>query len=411
MANIDEDLTGYPYYKSNVPGVAFVAASKHTWALNEVQRFFIEDTRLGVPAEFTDEGIRGVEHFKATDFPTQLGLGQTWDRTLIHKIGEVEGREAHALGYVNVYAPIMDVMRDPRWGRCLESYGEDPFLVSELAIQMVNGMQSQQIVSTMKHFCIYADNEGAREGYARNNPRCPPREAEMLHLWPYERVIREANPLGVMCSYNDYDGVPIESSHYYLTDVLRTRFGFKGYVVSDSGAVEYLAKKHHTATDMKDAVRQSVLAGLNVRTTFTPPETYVTPLRELVREGAVPMSVLDDRVRDVLRVKFWEGLFDEPYRPLTNADATVLSPKMLRWLCEPPANAWCSLKIKKISCRSTQQKSKPSPICGPNADNPDYAKDHYGPINAPMLLPLRQALEEALRWQGRILFTRKVPIF
>src|SRR5579859_1708818 len=106
VANIDEDLTGYPYYKSGVPGVAFIwPASKHAWALNEVQRFFIEDTRLGVPAEFTDEGIRGVEHFKATDFPTQLGIGQTWDRALIRKIGEVEGREARALGYANVYAP------------------------------------------------------------------------------------------------------------------------------------------------------------------------------------------------------------------------------------------------------------------------------------------------------------------
>src|SRR5208282_3510646 len=213
VANIDEQLNGYPYYKKNLPGTEFMwPASKHTWALNEVQRFFIEDTRLGVPAEFTDEGIRGVESYKATDFPTPLGLGCTWDRDLIHNIGEVEGSEAHALGYANVYAPIMDVMRDPRWGRCLESYGEDPFLVSELGIQMVKGMQGERIVSTMKHFCIYSDNIGAREGYARVDPQCSPREAEMIQLWPYERVIREANPLGVMSSYNDYDGVVIEGS-------------------------------------------------------------------------------------------------------------------------------------------------------------------------------------------------------
>ena len=141
VGNIDEHLTGFFYYnETDLPGVAYIwPASKHCWALNEVQRFFIEDTRLGVPAEFTDEGIRGVEHYKATDFPTQLGLGQTWDRELIRKVGEITGQEGYALGYANVYAPIMDVMRDPRWGRCEESYGESPFLVSELAIQMVRG--------------------------------------------------------------------------------------------------------------------------------------------------------------------------------------------------------------------------------------------------------------------------------
>ena len=394
VANIDEHLNGYPYYKKNLPGTEFMwPASKHTWALNEVQRFFIEDTRLGTPAEFTDEGIRGVESYKATDFPTPLALGCTWDRELIHEIGTVEGKESHALGYDNVYAPIMDVMRDPRWGRCLESYGEDPFLVSELGIQMVRGMQGQGIVSTMKHFCIYADNIGAREGFARLDPQCSPREAEMLHLWPYERVIREANPLGVMCSYNDYDGVVIEGSHYYLTDVLRTRFGFKGYVVSDSDAVEYLSKKHHVAADYKEAVRQSVMAGLNVRTTFTPPADYVLPVRELVKSGAIPMPVLDDRVRDVLRVKMWEGLFDAPYRPLTNADAAVLSPENVAVAKRAARESLVLLKNENSLLPLDAGKIKSIALCGPDADNPDYAHDHYGPL-ATHVVTVREALTE-----------------
>lgn len=155
VANIDEQLNGYPYWRKNLPGGEYLwPASKHTWALNEVQRFFIEDTRLGIPAEFSNEGIRGIEHVQATCFPTQLGLGQTWNRDLIRRLGEVTGREARVLGYHNVYAPIMDVMRDPRWGRCEESYGEDPFLVSELGIQMVRALQSQGVVSTLKHYCI-----------------------------------------------------------------------------------------------------------------------------------------------------------------------------------------------------------------------------------------------------------------
>ncbi len=410
IANIDEHLNGYPYYKKKLPGTEFMwPASKHTWALNEVQRFFIEDTRLGTPAEFTDEGIRGVENYKATDFPTPLALGCTWDRDLIHQIGVVEGREAHALGYDNVYAPIMDVMRDPRWGRCLESYGEDPYLVSELGIQMVRGMQSQGIVSTMKHFCIYSDNIGAREGYARVDPQCSPREAEMIQLWPYERVIRDANPLGVMSSYNDYDGVVIEGSHYYLTDLLRTRFGFKGYVVSDSDAVEYLATKHHVAADYKEAVRQSVMAGLNVRTTFSPPDVYANVVRELVKSGAIPMSVLDDRVRDVLRVKFWEGLFDHPFRPLTNVDAEVLSPENVAVALRAARESLVLLKNQGQLLPLDPSKIKKIALCGPNADNPDYAHDHYGPL-ATHVVTVREALIERLGSQA-VLYSRGCDFF
>jgi beta-glucosidase len=411
VANIDEDLTGYPYFKRNVPGVAYIwPASKHAWALNEIQRFFIEDTRLGVPAEFTDEGIRGVEHFKATDFPTELSMGQTWDRALIRQVGEVTGREAHALGYDNVYAPILDVMRDPRWGRCEENYGEDPFLVSELAIQMVKGMQSQNIVSTMKHFAIYSSDMGAREGSARTDPQIPLREVEMIHLWPYERVIREANPLGVMCSYNDYDGVPIAGSHYYLTDVLRTRMGFKGYVVSDSGAVEDLSGKHHVAANYKEAVRQTVMAGLNVRTTFNPPDVYVKPLRELVKEGSVPMSVIDDRVRDVLRVKMWEGLFDAPYRPLTNADEIVLNPKNLEIARQVSRECLVLLKNENNLLPLDASKIKTIAICGPNADNENYAKGHYGPDN-PDVVTLRHSLENRFAGKVNILYAKGCDFF
>lgn len=406
VANLDEHLNGYAYFDEKLPGVEYLwPASKHAWALNEVQRFFIEDTRLGIPAEFTDEGIRGVEALKATCFPTQLGMGQTWNRELIRQMGEITGREARALGYHNVYAPILDVMRDPRWGRCEESYGEDPFLVSELGIQMVRGIQAQQVVATLKHFAIYAANQGAREGLSRVNPRCPPREAEMLHLWPFERVIREAGPLGVMSSYNDYDGVPVQGSHYYLTDVLRTRFGFRGYVVSDSDAVEYLSAKHHTAADYKDAVRQAVLAGLNVRTTFNPPDVFVKPLRELVAEGAVPMAVLDARVRDVLRVKLWEGLFDRPYHPLKTADAEVLRAENLAVAARASRECLVLLKNENNLLPLDAARLKTIAVCGPNADSTAYASGHYGPLAAPVVT-VRRALEERFAGQARILYAR-----
>ena len=326
MGAIDEHLNGFQQWGLPPSDNEYVwPASRHAWALNEVQRFFVEETRLGIPVDFTNEGIRGVESYKATNFPTQLGLGHTWNRKLIHQIGLITGREARMLGYTNVYAPILDVGRDQRWGRYEEVYGESPYLVAELGIEMVRGMQhNHQVAATGKHFIAYSNNKGAREGMARVDPQMSPREVEMIHVYPFKRVIQEAGLLGVMSSYNDYDGFPIQSSYYWLTTRLRGQMGFRGYVVSDSDAVEYLYTKHGTAKDMKEAVRQSVEAGLNVRCTFRSPDSYVLPLRELVQEGGLSEEVINDRVRDILRVKFLVGLFDAPYQTdLKGADDEV----------------------------------------------------------------------------------------
>lgn len=190
---------------------------------------------------------------------------------------------------------------------------------------MVRGMQQDyQVAATGKHFIAYSNNKGGREGMSRVDPQMSPREVEMVHVYPFKRVIREAGLLGVMSSYNDYDGFPIQSSYYWLTTRLRGEMGFRGYVVSDSDAVEYLYTKHNTAKDMKEAVRQSVEAGLNVRCTFRSPDSYVLPLRELVKEGGLSEEVINDRVRDILRVKFLVGLFDHPYQTdLKGADEEV----------------------------------------------------------------------------------------
>ena len=205
--------------------------------------------------------------------------------------------------------------RDQRWGRYEEVYGESPYLVAELGVEMVKGLQEDfQVASTGKHFLAYSNNKGGREGMARTDPQMPPHEVENIHVYPWREVIGRAGMLGAMSCYNDYDGTPVQGSDYWLMRRLRGEFGFKGYVVSDSDAVEYLYTKHNTAADMKEAVRQSVLAGLNVRCTFRSPDSYILPLRELVEEGRIPMSVIDDRVRDILRVKFLVGAFDRPYQ-------------------------------------------------------------------------------------------------
>ena len=307
IANIDEELNGLRRTQYSYP------FSKHAEAINTIQKWFIEETRLGIPVDFTNEGIHGLTHDRATPLPAPISIGSTWDKDLVNQAGEIVGREAKVLGYTNVYAPILDVARDQRWGRVLECYGEDPYLVAELGKQMVNGIQSQGVVSTLKHFAVYSVPKGGRDGNARTDPHVAPREMHQLFLYPFKEVIKDCRPLGVMSSYNDWDGVPVSASHYFLTELLRGEFGFRGYVVSDSYAVEQVYDKHHVAVDNKDAVRQVAEAGLNVRTDFSAPGKYIQPLRELVKEGKLSMETLDCNVTDVLRVKFEMGLFDSPY--------------------------------------------------------------------------------------------------
>ncbi|GAL79513.1 beta-glucosidase [Algibacter lectus] len=312
IANIDEHLNTIWNQEKTHTKYAF-PYSTHAEAINTVQKWFIEETRMGIPVDFTNEGVHGLCHEKATPLPAPIGIGSTWNKDLVYKAGTIVGREAKALGYTNVYAPILDVARDQRWGRVLECYGEEPFHISEMGKQMVLGIQSEGVASTLKHFAVYSVPKGARDGDARTDPHVAPREMFQLHLYPFKKVIKEAAPMGIMSSYNDYDGVPVTASPYFLTELLREQFGFNGYVVSDSEAVEYVSEKHHVAADYKEAVRQVIEAGLNVRTTFRTPESFVEPLRELIAEGKISMQTIDSRVADVLRVKFRLGLFDSPY--------------------------------------------------------------------------------------------------
>lgn len=405
---IDEHLNGFrqwglpPSDNENV-----WPASRHAWALNEVQRFFVEDTRLGIPVDFTNEGIRGIESYKATNFPTQLGLGHTWNRELIRQVGLITGREARMLGYTNVYAPILDVGRDQRWGRYEEVYGESPYLVAELGIEMVRGLQhNHQVAATAKHFAAYSNNKGAREGMSRVDPQMSPREVENIHIYPFKRVIREAGLLGVMSSYNDYDGIPIQGSYYWLMTRLRQEMGFRGYVVSDSDAVEYLYTKHNTAKDMKEAVRQSVEAGLNVRCTFRSPDSFVLPLRELVKEGGLSEEVINDRVRDILRVKFLIGLFDTPYQTnLAGADEEVEKEANEAVALQASRESVVLLKNADGTLPLNIDRIKKIAVCGPNADEEGYALTHYGPLAVEVTTVLEGILEK-VQGKAEVLYTK-----
>jgi beta-glucosidase len=384
IANIDEHLNSIARNPKSHSSLSY-PYSKHASAINQVQRFFIEETRLGIPVDFTNEGIRGLCHDRATSFPSQLGLASSWDVSLVEAVGKVTGVEARALGYTNVYSPILDLPRDPRWGRTVECYSEDPYLTATLGRTMVEALQHQHVVSTPKHFAVYSVPKGGRDGSVRTDPEVTAREVETLYLAPFRAAIQDAGALGVMSSYNDYDGVPITGSPYFLTDVLRRRWGFKGYVVSDSKAVEFIETKHHVARDYADAVRQAVVAGLNVRTEFTEPDVYIGAVRELVRDGRLPIATVDDRVRDVLRVKLWLGLFDEPYNPRPETADTLVRTKEHLDIALRAARESIVLLKNDADVLPLKKAYKKILVTGPGAAETESSVSRYGPSNLPVV--------------------------
>lgn len=262
------------------------------------------------------------------------------------------------------------------------------------------------MAATGKHFAAYSNNKGAREGMARVDPQMSPREVENIHIYPFKRVIREAGMLGVMSSYNDYDGIPVQGSYYWLTTRLRGEMGFRGYVVSDSDAVEYLYTKHGTAKDMKEAVRQSVEAGLNVRCTFRSPDSFVLPLRELVKEGGLSEEVINDRVRDILRVKFLIGLFDAPYQTdLAGADREVEKEENEAIALQASHESVVLLKNADELLPLDINSTKKIAVCGPNANEEGYALTHYGPLAVEVTTVL-EGIQEKTKGKAEVLYTK-----
>lgn len=381
IGNIDEQHNGLGKFKSqfSYPYRSSVEA-RHT-----MQRWFVENTRLGIPVDFTNEGIRGLCHDRATFFPAQCGQGATWNKELIARIGEVTAKEANALGYTNIYSPILDIAQDPRWGRVVECYGEDPFLVGTLGKQMITALQKENLVATPKHFAVYSIPVGGRDEDTRTDPHVAPREMRTLYLEPFRMAFQEAGALGVMSSYNDYDGVPVSASSYFLTDILRKDWGFKGYVVSDSEAVEFVHTKHKVAETLVDAAAAVVNAGLNIRTQFTPPQDFILPLREAIASGKVSQQMLDTRVAEILRIKFYLGLFDNPYRGNTKeVEAVVHSDEHKQVSLEAARQSIVLLKNDK-QILPLSKDLKRIAVIGPNANERKNLICRYGPANAPLI--------------------------
>ena len=382
VANIDEHCNGVRLEQE------YTGHVEHGKLLNDIQRWFIEETRLGIPVDFTNEGIRGVCHKDASNFPSQLGIGATFDRDLTRRIGVITGKEGRALGYTNIYSPILDTVRDPRWGRTIECYGESPYLVGELGVQQVLGLQSEGVASTTKHFAAYSHPNGGRDARGRTDPQIPFRDMHEILMHPFQKVFTESNPKGTMSSYNTFDGIPVTGSSYFLTELLREEYGFKGYVVSDSGAVTRLTRQHGVAEDFDDAVAQAVNAGMNVRTNFKKMEEFVEALRRVIKDGRVTEETLDKRVADVLRVKFELGLFDKPFVEPEKAPGIIHQQAHEEATLEAARKSIVLLKNENKMLPLKKDSIKTILVTGPGADDISPMISRYGPSESPVITPL-----------------------
>ncbi len=302
-------------------GVSSRTPTETVELVNALQRYLVEETRLGIPAFMHEEGLHGFAARDATHFPQAIALASTWDPELVEKVYTVVAREIRVRGPRLVLTPVVDVARDPRWGRIEETYGEDPFLVSEMGLASVRGFQGDtlplaegRVLATLKHMTGHGQPEsGTNIGPANISERI----LREVFFPPFERAVREGGAQSVMASYNEIDGVPSHVNRWLLDDVLRGEWGFQGMVVADYEAINQLVSRHQVAESPEDAAVQALTAGVDAEL----PDRKVYPeLVELVRQGVVDEGLVDKAVSRNLRLKFLAGLFEDPYADAKEAE-------------------------------------------------------------------------------------------
>lgn len=289
-----------------------VAPRDGAHALNAFQRWLIETTRLGVPAIAHEEALTGFMTEGATQFPSPLNFGATWNPALIRRVADAIRRQMRAVGTHQALAPVADVARDARWGRIEETVGEDPFLVGAIVSAYVAGLQGDDlregIVATLKHFCGYSGSEGGRNFAPLH---AGPRELADVFLLPFEMAVKTAGAQSVMNAYQEIDGIPCAASRFLLTETLRERWGFGGVVVADYFAVRMLHQLHRVTETPAQSAVAALRAGLDVELPMT--ECYQPGLLEALARGDVDLATIDCAVRRVLRMKLALGIFERPY--------------------------------------------------------------------------------------------------
>lgn len=297
---------------TRIGGATVLAPGESAAFANSIQRYLVEETRLGIPAIIHEESCAGYTARDATCFPQAIGLASTWEPALIEQMGEVIRRQMRAVGAHHTLAPVLDVARDPRWGRTEETFGEDPYLISQMGIAYVRGVQSGDladgIVCTGKHFLGYGASEGGMNWAPVHLGR---REILEVYAWPFEAAIREAGLASMMNSYAEIDGVPLGASRELLNDLLRGPLGFDGVVVSDYFTVTTLLDYHAIAADEGEAAIRALEAGMDVELPAL--RCYGEPLKQKIEAGRVDVALVDTAARRLLRMKFQLGLFEKPY--------------------------------------------------------------------------------------------------
>jgi beta-glucosidase len=281
---------------------------------NRAQHFLVEKTRLGIPTIFMGEALHGFMAYGSTSFPQVLGLASTWDPELVQQAFNAAADEMAASGVRQAFTPVLDLARDPRWGRTEETYGEDPYLVARMGVAAIHGLQGtswmiggHHVMATMKHFAAHGQPESGTNTAPANFSE---RDLRETFLVPFRAAVQQAHVGSAMASYNEIDAVPNHINHWLLDRVLRQEWRFRGYVTSDGGGLQMLVETHHVAADFAEAARKALAAGVDFD--LSDGSVYAT-LVEQVRDGKVPEAELDQAVQRVLEAKFRLGLFENPY--------------------------------------------------------------------------------------------------
>ena len=341
--------------------------------VNAMQHWAIEKTRLGIPILFHEEGLHGYAALGATSFPVPIALASSWDSDLVRRTNVVTAREIRARGVTQALSPVVDIARDPRWGRIEETFGEDPYLAGEMGVAAVEGLQGPgrarvlkpgHVFATLKHLTGHGQPEsGTNVGPA------PVSERELRENFfpPFEEVIRRTGVAAVMPSYNEIDGVPSHANRWLLHDVLRGEWGFEGAITSDYSAIDQLKDIHHVAGDLEEAARRALAAGVDMD---LPDGLSYSTLVDQVRAGKVSQAAVDDAVRHVLDMKFRSGLFEHPYADVAAAQAITNNPDARALALEAARKSIVLLKNDGLLPLKPQGTIA---VIGPNA-----AKAHLG---------------------------------
>jgi len=348
-------------------GAPYRTARDQALFVNAVQKWLVENTRLGIPALFHEEALHGLVAPGGTHFPVPMGLASTWDPALVERLMSVAALEGRARGTQHVLSPVVDLGRDPRWGRIEETYGEDPYLVTQMGVAAVRGYQgtslplaADKVFATLKHFA----GHGSHEGGVNTAPALVPERllrAELLV--PFQAAVK-AGAYTVMPSYNEVDGIPAHANSWLLTDVLRREWGFSGLVVSDYFGVEQMQTRHHVAADKADAAAQALDAGVDLEL----PDPYgFSELVGLVKSGRMAESMIDRSVARMLRAKFLAGLFETPYVDPDRAERVTNTPEHQALALEAARKSIVLLKNQGAVLPLDRARVKTLAVIGPNA--------------------------------------------